>query len=63
MAVLDRHLLSQLPLSQALRDSSESGGDLGEGTVSGELLSGSIKWPNHPSLRSDGVALLDFPGA
>ena len=30
--------------------------------MSGERLSGTIKWSNHPSLRSDGVALPDFRG-
>jgi uncharacterized protein DUF3237 len=43
-------------------DESGPGWGIGEGTVSGERLSGTIKWSNHPSLRSDGVALPDFRG-
>src|SRR5690349_15415947 len=43
-------------------DESGPGWGIGEGTVSGERLSGAIKWSNHPSLRCDGVALPDFRG-
>jgi hypothetical protein len=43
-------------------DESGPGWGIGEGTVSGERLSGTLKWSNHPSLRSDGVALPDFRG-
>lgn len=41
-------------------DESGPGWGIGEGTVSGERLSGTIKWSNHPSVRSDGVALPDL---
>ncbi len=44
------------------RDESGPGWGLGEGTVSGERLSGTMTSSNHPSLRSDGVALPDFRG-
>ena len=43
-------------------DESGPGWGIGEGTVSGERLSGTLQWSNHPSLRSDGVALPDFRG-
>jgi hypothetical protein len=43
-------------------DESGPGWGIGEGTVSGERLSGTIKWSNHPSPRGDGVALPDFRG-
>ena len=51
-----------LPPLPILGDESGPGWGIGEGTVSGERLSGTIKWSNHPSLRSDGVALPDFRG-
>jgi hypothetical protein len=38
------------------------GWGIGEGIVSGERLSATIKWSNHPSLRCDGVALPDSRG-
>ena len=43
-------------------DQSGPGWGIGEGTVSGARLSGTIKWSNHPSLRCDGVALPDLRG-
>lgn len=43
-------------------DESVPGWGIGEGTVSGERLSGTIQRSNHPSLRCDGVALPDFRG-
>ena len=43
-------------------ESGPPGWGIGEGTVSGQRPSGTIKWSNHPSLRSDGVALPDFRG-
>jgi hypothetical protein len=43
-------------------DKSGPGWGIGDGTVSGERLSGTIKWSNHPSSRSDGVTLPDFRG-
>jgi len=55
-----RYLDSYFPKLYA--DQSGPGWGIGEGTVSGERLSGTIKWSNHPSLRSDGVALPDFRG-
>ena len=43
-------------------DESGPGWGIGEGSVSGDRLNGAIKWSNHPSVRSDGVALPDFRG-
>jgi hypothetical protein len=43
-------------------DESGPGWGIGEGAVSGARLSGTLRWSNHPSLRSDGVALPDFRG-
>jgi hypothetical protein len=55
-----RYLDSHFP--QPYGDPSGPGWGLGEGTVSGERLSGTMKWSNHPSMRSDGVALPDLRG-
>jgi hypothetical protein len=55
-----RYLDAHFP--KPYRDESGPGWGIGEGTVAGERLSGTLKWSNHPSLRSDGVALPDFRG-
>jgi hypothetical protein len=55
-----RYLDSYFP--RPYGDESGPGWGVGEGTVSGERLNGTLTWSNHPSLRSDGVALPDFRG-
>ena len=47
-----RYLDSHFP--KPYGDESGPGWDIGEGTVSGERLSGTIKWSNHPACAAMG---------
>jgi Protein of unknown function (DUF3237) len=55
-----RYLDSHFPSPYG--DESGPGWGIGEGTVSGDRLNGTMRWSNHPARRSDAVALPDFRG-
>jgi hypothetical protein len=53
---------SEFHLARPYAGESGVGWGLGQGTVSGERLTGSVQWSNHPTRRGDGVMLPNTRG-
>jgi hypothetical protein len=62
LCVIDIRYTSTFHLVRPYGNESGLGWGIGEGTVTGERLSGSIVWSNHPSRRGDGVMLPNLRG-
>jgi uncharacterized protein DUF3237 len=62
LCVLELRYTGDFHLVRPYGNESGSGWGIGDGTVSGDRLSGSFRWSNHPTRRSDGVMLPNVRG-
>jgi hypothetical protein len=57
LCTLHLRYVDDFHLVQPYGNESGAGWGIGEGTVSGDRLSGSMRWSNHPGRRGDGTML------
>ncbi len=63
LCVLELHYTSEFHYVSPYEGESGKGWGLGEGTASGDRLSGTVQWSNHPNGRGDGaMVMFDFTG-